>query len=181
MLNKVVIVCTFIVLSVLLSLFLTVQNSYAGWSSYSRITPENIHEQTFKFTFNKVKFSKQFKLTLDDIYVGDGKEEGEVPILKKSAWVVLTKKPLNIPEQNLYKYFADSSIMYDSEVLFISKLGYTQSTLSKNVFEVILDKSQLNSAYIYVGFDRPVNDGGLRYTVDLKAFYMDYLRKNPKG
>ncbi|ATG79660.1 hypothetical protein [Pseudoalteromonas sp. 1_2015MBL_MicDiv] len=177
MLNKVVIISTSTVLIALLSLFFISHNSYAGWSAYSRITPENIHEQRFKFTFNKVKFSKQFKLTLDDHYVGNGKEE-EFSILKKSAWIVLTKEPLNIAEQNLHRYFGDSSIIYDSEVLFISKLGYTQDSSNKNVLEVVLDKTQLSSAYIYVGYDRPVNDGGLRYTIDLKTFYMDYISKN---
>lgn len=176
--NKVLTVCISVILALIITSFFTI-TSYAGWSGFQVVTPDNIHEKNFTLTLSKVGITNKFKFSLNDNTIDTGKQ-GQFSVTK-SAWLVISNNRLTEKEKNLRGYFEGSHNKDNPNIIFLSKIGHTQAKLDNYQLEVIIDKSQLNNAYIYVGYDRPVNDGGLRYTLDLKSFYMNYLRKIPKG
>ena len=176
--NQILTICISVILALVITLFFTI-NSYAGWAGFQIITPDNINEKNFTFTLSKVDLTNKYKLVLNDNYIHAGKlDEFSVT---KSAWLVISKNRLTEKEKDFGDYFEGSYTKDNPNILFLSKIGHTKSKDDNYQLEVILDKTQLSNAYIYVGYDRQVLDGGLRYTLDLKSFYMAYLSKNPNG
>lgn len=94
-------------------------SSHAGWAAFHRITPENIHEQMFRFSFSRIGVSEKFKVILDDRAVNN-RIRGDFDV-GKFAWLVITKTPLSENEQNLQEYFEGrQQLKYDSKILLTS-------------------------------------------------------------
>ncbi|MDT3321217.1 hypothetical protein Q4Q49_21975 [Shewanella sp. SP1S1-7] len=164
--------------SILFIIFLSFYtgNGYAAWSGFERITPDNVDAQRFKFKFSQIESTESFLLELDDSYVNNGQQDDL--LIDKSAWLVITKLSLNKNEQELSHVLNDKLSDDGAKVLVLSKLGYSLGSSNLNILEVQLHKSQLENAYIYVGYSPEVNDGGLRYTIDVNSFYQNFLINN---
>ena len=133
-------------------------------------------ENNIKFKFSQIESTESFLLELDDSYVNNGQQDDL--LIDKSAWLVITKLSLNKNEQELSHVLNDKLSDDGAKVLVLSKLGYSLGSSNLNILEVQLHKSQLENAYIYVGYSPEVNDGGLRYTIDVNSFYQNFLINN---
>ena len=79
----------------------------------------------------------------------------------KHAWLILSSRKLSKNEQNL-RYYIWEGTGAPANMVLKSKINP-----ATNDYEVKLTNQIIHSAYIYIDFPRPVNDGGYYYSIDL--------------
>ena len=155
---------------VFLLLFLSVP-SYAGWSSYVRITPENKSKYGLNISFNKLPEQNKFLVKFND-----PKVKVTRLVSYKTAWLILSRVGLSEAEQNQSYTLGTEKV--NENILSASKLGEEYNDKEQRFYSALIDSSVIDRTYIFVGYNVPVNDGGLHYSIDLKAFHTEYSNAN---
>jgi|GEM_PF-4726465 len=134
----------------------------AGWGTFRVITPENMSE----YDIELVQLSRNnsyIEFCLGDSYV---RPSGE--IIYKSAWLFESRVPLASNNLNFESHF-DKLISNGNISLVTVLTAYNdESDKCQMQFKVKLEK--INNSFVFVGYDIPVNDGGLRYSIQLSSF-----------
>ena len=152
-------------------LLLISSSANAGWSSFVRITPENMNEYKLDISFEKLLTQNKYLIKFDDPKIKVSRM-----VSYKTAWLVLAKATLTEKQQNHSTYLGTKNI--PENILSVSKISEEFNWDEQRLFSVLLDNSIIDRSYIYVGTDQPVNDGGLFYSIDLNAFYIAYSNAN---
>ena len=135
----------------------------AAWAGFEVITPENISNQLFTFT-TESEGNEEIVFCLSDNNVGryDG-----ISFLQ-SAWLVKTSTELEPAQLNFSSHF--NGTIDDPNIessLSVSEDFVEGSDCQMRITVAVED---INRSYIFVGYDQPVMDGGLRYTIQLGLF-----------
>lgn len=148
---------------VLVVLLMLSYPSIAGWAAFKVITPENISEQ--QFTFNiEFKNDEEVIFCFSDANVGryDGVS------FMQSAWLVKTQTELDPVQLNFQSHF--------NETTENPNIAYSRSVSDDFVegnecqMRITIASEEIQHSYIFVGYEQPVMDGGLRYTIPLGLF-----------
>lgn len=143
-------------------IFGSIKFANAGWGAFRVITYENISE----YNIELVQLSKNdeyIEFCLADSYVRPSSE-----IIYKSAWFLETKVSLEANNLNFEGHF--NKVATNENISSTTVLtSYTdEPDKCQMQFKVKLEK--INYSFVFVGYEIPVNDGGLRYTIQLSSF-----------
>jgi len=134
----------------------------AGWGAFRVITPENMS----KYGIELVQLSKNddyIEFCLVDRYV---RPSGE--IIYKSAWLLESRVSLLSKKLNFESHFNKLAVNENISSTTVLTSYNDKPDKCQMQFKVKLEK--INNSYVFVGYETPVNDGGLRYTIHLSSF-----------
>ena len=135
----------------------------AAWAGFEVITPENISKQLFTFN-TEFESNEKVVFCLSDTNVGryDG-----VSFLQ-SAWLVKTSTELEPSQLNFRSHFNGTIDDPNIESSFSVSEDFVEGSDCQMRITVAVEN--IRRSYIFVGYDQPVMDGGLRYTIQLGSF-----------
>jgi hypothetical protein len=151
----------------IISLFLLLytQQALASWSGYAVVTPESQSEYEVDI---KAVVSPSGICTVKFKAIG---------YPDKHAWLILTSSKLSNKEQKLRNYLwedidAPPNLVLKSKINpAIDKLNFLDNeNVNDAYYEIKITNKISHSAYIYIDFPHPVNDGGYYYSIDLGAY-----------
>ncbi len=149
-----------------LTLFLLfLSNSlFASWSEFAHVTPETEDKYKFDVDVKKSSSGEVFRITVPAASYDS-----------KSAWLIITEKPLTHVQQKLRNTIWGIS---ENPVGFVVKSqlkaqlvsSHKKSGKDEKYYYLELSKEIMKTAYIYIDFDSLVMDGGYYYSVDLATY-----------
>ena len=134
----------------------------AGWGAFRIITPENMSE----YGIELVQLSKNddyIEFCLVDSYV---RPSGE--IIYKSAWLLETSISLSSKNLNFESHF--NKLAVNENISSTTVLTSYNDEPDKCQMQFRAKLKKINNSFVFVGYETPVNDGGLRYTIHLSSF-----------
>jgi len=134
----------------------------AGWGAFRVITPENMSE----YDIELVQLSKSddyIEFCLVDSYV---RPSGEIGY--KSTWLLESRVSLASKNLNFEDHFNKLAVNKNISSTTVLTSYSDEADKCQMQFKVKLDK--INNSFVFVGYEMPVNDGGLRYTIPLSSF-----------
>lgn len=143
-----------------------VSAAFASWSGFVVITPENEAEHPF---------SVQVKA------VADHEGRSRIRVIgavggSQRAWLIICKTSVGSDNQNFRNVFWFAAENEDIEgfiQLFPDQITVSESGEQSHPYvEIDLSHEQMQRAYIYIDYPKPVDDGGYYYSIDL-AYYLD--------
>ena len=154
-------------------LFLSLTNrSYSSWSDFAHVTPAtekeyNLHVQLVPLDTRESKFKVKFKAVGYD---------------EKLAWLIITTDALSVKGQQLRYHFwgsakPEKAIRLKTLIMPVGVGGLSVENDDPAFYEIELEASLMENAYIYIDFPLPVKDGGYFYSIDLGAYLKHYRSK----
>jgi len=147
--------------------------SNAGWSSFVRITPENMEEYSLNISLEKLPKQNKYLAKFNDPKINVSRL-----VSYKTAWLILSKINLSEAEQNHSSTLGTDNV--NDNILAASKIGEEYNDEDQRFYSVLIDSTLIDRTYIFVGYNVPGNDGGLFYSIDLNAFHIAYSNANKK-
>jgi hypothetical protein len=134
----------------------------AGWGAFRVITPENMSE----YDIELVRLSKNdgyIEFCLADSYV---RPSGEIRY--KSAWLLESRVSLPPKKLNFEGHF--NKLAFNENISSTTVLTSYNDEPDKCQMQFKVKLENINNSFVFVGYEIPVNDGGLRYTIQLSSF-----------
>ncbi|MEN3158685.1 hypothetical protein ABC502_09910 [Alkalimonas sp. NCh-2] len=135
----------------------------AAWGAFYVVTLKNIEDKEFTFYVKSID-RQHVVFCLSDENIGNDRDLG----FFKSAWLVKSLLELGSEDLNFEQHLGkvtNSPHIESSSLISTDIKEDSDCKISINV-----DIREINRSYIYVGYDEPLIDGGLRYIIILSSF-----------
>lgn len=168
-----------VLLYILMLMFLPAVAQEAG-REYVNPDTEEDYRQDIKISISHVtKCPEKCIVRLDNNFFYP-----EAPGACRRVWLIVASQELPEGKQVIRDIGLDEERRKD--LLLITELMPKYEPVNGNgfqpsYFEMVIEESLITKSYLFIGYEGEVMDGGMRYSIDLGAYYKQLISANPKA